>query len=153
MKPTALSRTSLLLGPKQLFLRHAVLSACFVPLYLLLCRPEVIFLTRLGFVAWYPATGLLLDGVQQGSFGIYSDISEQTRASQAERDHADSLKRLVAQLSAAKEPAETANRTKKRISGQHESRNPDSDERHHRHDRSHSLKQPGSFVKKSLRKI
>ncbi len=47
------------LGTRQLF-GHAVLSVCFVPIYLLLCRPDVIFLTRLGSVAWYPATGLLL---------------------------------------------------------------------------------------------
>ncbi len=60
VRPAALSRTSFSLRPKQLFFRHAALSVCFVPLYLLLCRPDVIFLTRLGFVAWYPATGLLL---------------------------------------------------------------------------------------------
>ncbi|MGA9800847.1 MAG: ATP-binding protein [Terriglobales bacterium] len=42
----------------QIF-RHALLSICLVPIYLLLCRPDVIFLTRLGFVAWYPATGLV----------------------------------------------------------------------------------------------
>lgn len=60
MIPTALSRASSFLGPRQLFLRHALLSACFVQVYLFLCRPDVIFLTRLGFVAWYPATGLIL---------------------------------------------------------------------------------------------
>jgi PAS domain S-box-containing protein len=59
LKANALSRASFLLGPKQLFLRHAVLSICLVPIYLLLCRPDVIFLTRLGTVAWYPATGLV----------------------------------------------------------------------------------------------
>ncbi len=47
------------LGPKQIFFRHAALSVCLVPIYLLLCRPDVIFLTRLGSVAWYPATGLV----------------------------------------------------------------------------------------------
>ena len=34
------------------------------------------------------------------------------KASQSEREHAESLRRLVAELSAAKETAETANRTK-----------------------------------------
>jgi PAS domain S-box-containing protein len=58
-RPTALTGASSL-GPKQLFFRHAVLSVCLVPIYLLLCRPDVIFLTRLGSVAWYPATGLIL---------------------------------------------------------------------------------------------
>jgi len=33
---------------------------CLVPIYLLLYRPDVIFLTRLGFGAWYSATGLVL---------------------------------------------------------------------------------------------
>jgi len=46
--------------PKHLILRHALLSLVFVASYLLLSRPEVILLTRLGFVAWYPATGLVL---------------------------------------------------------------------------------------------
>jgi PAS domain S-box-containing protein len=41
-------------------LRHALLSLAFIPGYLLLSRPEIIFLTRLGFVAWYPAVGLAL---------------------------------------------------------------------------------------------
>jgi PAS domain S-box-containing protein len=59
LKPIPLAGT-FPLGPKQLFLRHAVLSVCLVPIYLLLCRPDVIFLTRLGYVAWYPATGLVL---------------------------------------------------------------------------------------------
>ena len=64
-KEESMSSASLLaetssLGPKQIFFRHAVLSVCLVPIYLLLCRPDVIFLTRLGFVAWYPATGLIL---------------------------------------------------------------------------------------------
>jgi PAS domain S-box-containing protein len=58
-RPTALAEASSL-GPRQLLFRHALLSACIVPIYLLLCRPDVIFLTRLGLVAWYPATGLIL---------------------------------------------------------------------------------------------
>jgi hypothetical protein len=32
----------------------------FISSYLLLSRPEIIFLTRLGFFAWYPAVGLSL---------------------------------------------------------------------------------------------
>ncbi len=59
MNPKVLAPTSSL-GPIQLFLRHAVLSVCLVPIYLLLYRPDVIFLTRLGFGAWYSATGLVL---------------------------------------------------------------------------------------------
>jgi predicted membrane protein len=31
-----------------------------VLLYLLLNRPEVIFISRIGFVAWYPAVGLVM---------------------------------------------------------------------------------------------
>ena len=58
-RPTALAEASSL-GLRQLLFRHALLSACIVPIYLLLCRPDVIFLTRLGLVAWYPATGLIL---------------------------------------------------------------------------------------------
>jgi PAS domain S-box-containing protein len=41
-------------------LRHALFSLGFIASYLFLSRPEVIFLTRLGFVAWYPAVGLSL---------------------------------------------------------------------------------------------
>ena len=58
------------------------------------------------------AVPLIVNGVQQGALGIYSDISEQVRASQNERDHAQSLSRMVAELSVAKEAAETANRAK-----------------------------------------
>ncbi len=58
------------------------------------------------------AVPLMVDGVRKGALGIYTDISEQIKASQAERQHAESLKQLVAELSAAKEAAETANRTK-----------------------------------------
>ena len=58
------------------------------------------------------AVPLMVNGVQPGALGIYTDISEQIKASQAERDHAESLSRMVAELSAAKEAAETANRTK-----------------------------------------
>jgi PAS domain S-box-containing protein len=58
------------------------------------------------------AVPLVVNGVRRGSFGIYNDISEQVRVSQVEREHAQSLRRLVAELSAAKEAAESANRTK-----------------------------------------
>jgi diguanylate cyclase (GGDEF)-like protein/PAS domain S-box-containing protein len=43
-----------------LIIRHALVSISFVLLYLLLDRPEVIFLSRIGFVAWYPAVGLAM---------------------------------------------------------------------------------------------
>ncbi|MCU1297853.1 MAG: hypothetical protein JWO91_2131 [Acidobacteriaceae bacterium] len=41
-------------------LRHALLSLSFVLLYLLFTRPEVIIISHIGLVAWYPATGLVL---------------------------------------------------------------------------------------------
>src|SRR5579864_2713862 len=40
--------------------RHALVSLSFVLLYFLLNRPEVIFFSRVGFVAWYPAIGLVM---------------------------------------------------------------------------------------------
>lgn len=43
---------------KRLILRHAVLTLAFLLLYLLLNRPEVIVISRLGSVVWYPAAGL-----------------------------------------------------------------------------------------------
>ena len=58
------------------------------------------------------AVPLVVNGVQRGAFGIYSDISEQVRAAQVERQQAHSLNRLVAELCTAKEAAEAANRTK-----------------------------------------
>jgi diguanylate cyclase (GGDEF)-like protein/PAS domain S-box-containing protein len=45
---------------KRLIFRHAVVSLSFVVLYVLLNRPEVIFISRIGFVAWYPAVGLVM---------------------------------------------------------------------------------------------
>ena len=45
---------------RRLFIRHAIVSVSFVLLYLLLNRPEVVFISRLGFVAWYPAVGLAM---------------------------------------------------------------------------------------------
>ncbi len=58
------------------------------------------------------AVPLMVNGVRQGALGIYTDISEQVRASRAEHQHAESLRRLVTELSAAKEAAEAANRAK-----------------------------------------
>ncbi len=40
--------------------RHALISLSFLLLYLLLNRPEVILLSRIGFVAWYPAIGVVM---------------------------------------------------------------------------------------------
>ena len=54
---------------RRLIIRHGLVSLSFVSLYLLLNRPEVIFFSRLGVVAWYPAIGLtmaLLLGVHPG---------------------------------------------------------------------------------------
>ena len=45
---------------KNPIVRHALLSLSFVLLYLLLNRPEIIVISRLGSVVWYPATGLVL---------------------------------------------------------------------------------------------
>ncbi len=45
---------------RRLITRHAFVSLSFVLLYLLLNRPEVIFFSRIGFVAWYPAIGLAM---------------------------------------------------------------------------------------------
>jgi diguanylate cyclase (GGDEF)-like protein/PAS domain S-box-containing protein len=43
---------------KHSMARHAVLSIFFVATYLLLSQPGIIFVSRLGWSAWYPATGL-----------------------------------------------------------------------------------------------
>jgi diguanylate cyclase (GGDEF)-like protein/PAS domain S-box-containing protein len=45
---------------RRSLVRHALVSLSFVLLYLLLNRPEVIFFSRVGFVAWYPAIGLVM---------------------------------------------------------------------------------------------
>lgn len=45
---------------RRTLVRHALVSLSFVLLYLLLNRPEVIFFSRVGFVAWYPAIGLVM---------------------------------------------------------------------------------------------
>ena len=43
---------------KALWLRHGLLSVSFILFYLVLNRPEVLLLSKLGFTTWYPATGL-----------------------------------------------------------------------------------------------
>ncbi len=45
---------------RRLIVRHILVSITFLLLYLLLNRPEVIFISRIGFVAWYPAIGLVM---------------------------------------------------------------------------------------------
>ncbi len=40
--------------------RHALVSLLFVLLYLLLNRPEIVLFSHIGFVAWYPAIGLVM---------------------------------------------------------------------------------------------
>ena len=59
------SVTANLSGPELLpidwrrqILGHTLVSVLFVLLFLLLNRPEVIFFSRIGLVAWYPAIGL-----------------------------------------------------------------------------------------------
>jgi diguanylate cyclase (GGDEF)-like protein/PAS domain S-box-containing protein len=45
---------------KDLIIRHVLLSIAFVLLCLILSQPSVIFVSHLGWTAWYPATGLIL---------------------------------------------------------------------------------------------
>jgi signal transduction histidine kinase/DNA-binding response OmpR family regulator/HPt (histidine-containing phosphotransfer) domain-containing protein len=45
---------------RRVVLRYAILSFVFVAVFLLLNRPEVIVISRLGAVVWYPAAGLVL---------------------------------------------------------------------------------------------
>src|SRR6476646_9926428 len=45
---------------RPLIIRHGLLAIVFVLSYVLLNRPEVIFFSRIGFVAWYPAIGLVM---------------------------------------------------------------------------------------------
>jgi diguanylate cyclase (GGDEF)-like protein/PAS domain S-box-containing protein len=45
---------------RRLIVRHILVSITFLLLYFLLNRPEVIFISRIGFVAWYPAIGLVM---------------------------------------------------------------------------------------------
>jgi len=46
--------------PWNVVARHTLVAVSFVLLYLLLNRPEVIFISRIGFVTWYPAIGLVV---------------------------------------------------------------------------------------------
>jgi diguanylate cyclase (GGDEF)-like protein/PAS domain S-box-containing protein len=45
---------------KGLVVSHVVLSLCFLVLYVLLNRSDILLETQLGFTVWYPATGLAL---------------------------------------------------------------------------------------------
>ena len=45
---------------RRLIVRHAIVSISFSSCTSLLNRPEVIFFSRIGFVAWYPAIGLVM---------------------------------------------------------------------------------------------
>jgi diguanylate cyclase (GGDEF)-like protein/PAS domain S-box-containing protein len=45
---------------RRVIIRHALVSISFVFVYLLLNRPEVVFFSRIGFVAWYPAIGVVM---------------------------------------------------------------------------------------------
>lgn len=47
-------------GSKDLIIRHILLSIVFVLLCVVLSQPSVIFVSHLGWTAWYPATGLIL---------------------------------------------------------------------------------------------
>src|SRR5581483_11545735 len=46
--------------PRQIIVRHTIVGAAFLLLYLFLNHPAVILLARIGFVAWYPAAGLVM---------------------------------------------------------------------------------------------
>ena len=54
------NRPRLGIAERHAVLRHLLLSIAFVLMFLLLNRPEVIVISHLGSVVWYPATGLLL---------------------------------------------------------------------------------------------
>ena len=45
---------------RRTIIRHVLITLSFVLLYLLLNRPEIVFFSRIGFVAWYPAIGLAM---------------------------------------------------------------------------------------------
>lgn len=47
-----------IMDEKRKILRHLALSSSFLLIFILLNRPEVILISRLGSVVWYPATGL-----------------------------------------------------------------------------------------------
>ncbi|HWO28556.1 MAG TPA: diguanylate cyclase [Candidatus Acidoferrum sp.] len=45
---------------RRAIIRHTLVSLSFVLLYVLLNRPDVIFFSRIGFVAWFPAIGVVM---------------------------------------------------------------------------------------------
>src|SRR5437764_9006784 len=45
---------------RQVIVRHTIVGAAFLLVYLFLNHPQVILLSRIGFVAWYPAAGLVM---------------------------------------------------------------------------------------------
>jgi signal transduction histidine kinase/CheY-like chemotaxis protein/HPt (histidine-containing phosphotransfer) domain-containing protein len=53
--------------------RHSLLAISFLALFLLLNRPEIILLSRLGYVVWYPAVGLVL-GLMLGVSPWYAPL-------------------------------------------------------------------------------
>lgn len=59
---------------QRLFFRHALGALSFVLPYLLLNRPQVIFTSHIGFVAWYPAITLVMPLLSGVSHGIHSDL-------------------------------------------------------------------------------
>jgi len=63
---------------QHVILRHTLLSIAFVLLFLLLNRPEVIVIARLGAVVWYPAMGLILAMMLGISpwYGILTGLSD-----------------------------------------------------------------------------
>ena len=48
------------MNSQRLIFRHTIVALCFILLSLLLNRPEVVFFSRIGFVAWYPAIGFVM---------------------------------------------------------------------------------------------
>src|SRR5258708_6235407 len=50
----------LLMYSSRSLIRHALVSLSFVLLYLVLSRPEIVFFSHIGLVAWYPAIGLVM---------------------------------------------------------------------------------------------
>jgi hypothetical protein len=66
-----------LIYEKRKIVRHLALSLIFLATFILLNRPEVILISHLGSVIWYPATGLafaLLLGVSP-YYGILVSIA------------------------------------------------------------------------------
>ena len=51
---------TLFVNSRRLILRHVLVSLAFAVTYLLFNLPDVVFFSRIGFVAWYPAVGLIM---------------------------------------------------------------------------------------------